>query len=72
MVFQLCEEKRFCEELAEKGYKFNERDMGLYRAELEEKRQEEARKTRNELAFSDRSWAMPLQPRHFTACTTPL
>ena len=67
IVFKLCETRRFCEDLKEKGYRFNEDQFQGYSDEIDLKKNEEATRSRNSLAFDDSRWKQALQPRHFYA-----
>ena len=65
VVFNLCDTPRFMVDLKEKGYRFNDAVYESYARVLAKKRREEDARSRNQLAFTDPSWKLPLQPRHF-------
>ena len=64
-VYQLCQTKRFCEDLKEKGYPFDEDQYHGYLLEVEASKQRELKRCRNTLAFEDDTWKGIQQSRHF-------
>src|SRR5699024_2834819 len=65
VVYNLCDTKRLCEELKEAGVAFDEKAFREYQEEVEEKKQIESQRKRNNLAFECDSWKGVSQPRHF-------
>ena len=65
VVYNLCGTKRLCEELKEAGVQFDEQAYKKYVEMVEEKKQLEAQRQRNRMAFEDDTWKGPNQPRHF-------
>ena len=65
LVYKLCETTRFCQELAEKGYRFEENNYLAYLREVEESKNREKVRKRNSLAFEDLEWKGIQQPRHY-------